>query len=309
MNTVYVPATESFFVSTYGEDKYLEYLRQIRNHYDEKGWLENSVALPIFEPETKNGYLKAESLYPKIKIKAPGLARALGEQATPDKDEYPSLFGDVDVWLAGGEKYYADYVAMQNRRKVGDEIGFYTPGRYSGVKGYSDLVVPTHSIDRQFNDLVFAGLEAYRNHDDYHLIWNTTYWTDDSPWESTQTWKQGRQADGTTLAGNGSGYLYYPATVVDKYMKGQKPQSAKFVPSLRLIALESGLNLYEVAKIADFSPKQVPAFQDLSANSAEGEYQQMLNKLYAHFDIQSQKPELPKYESSWLDRLKAAIGR
>ncbi len=300
LNSIYIPGDDNFHIPTYGETKFLEYLQQIKKHYQAKGWLEDAYIFPISDPETKESYLRVKKLYTLIGKNVPEFSRLLTEQVTPDKKNWEDLSSVVDIWIAQGEKYYEDYEAMQDARKKGDEIGFYTPGRYAGFEGYSKLKSPSHSIDRAFNDLVFVGLEAYRNSDTYHLMWNTTYWLEANPWENPQTWETGRQADGTTRAGNGAGYLYYPGTEISKYMKSQEDRQAEFVPSLRLLALEQGLNLYEVATLADLQKNIVPEFSKISEISANREYKIFLNRLYKNFKINEKMPEFDDdYESRW----------
>ncbi len=299
LNSIFVPGDDVFYIETYGEEKFFEYLKQISDHYKDKGWLDDSYVYPISDPETKDNYKRIKSLFIDIKDQVPNLPILLTEQVTPDKKNWPDLSGLVDIWIPHGEKYYEDYDAMKKARETDDLIGFYTPGRYAGFKGYSDISTPSHSIDRAFNDLVFAGLEAYKNSDSYNLMWNSTWWSEANPWQDSQTWKPGKQTDNTTLAGNGTGYLYYPATEISQFMPRQKNNSQKFIPSLRLLAFEQGLNLYEVAKIVKFKKNIIPDLTEVSASTVNIEYQNFVTRLFSNFKIDNKKAELPDYKSKW----------
>ncbi|MFH1749361.1 MAG: hypothetical protein ABH837_00455 [bacterium] len=307
LNSIFIPGDDSFHIQTYGGEKFFAYLKHISDHYENKDWLEDSYIYPISDPETEDSYKRIKELYTKLKDQISNLSILLTEQVTPDKKDWPSLVDLIDIWIPHGEKYYEDYEAMQKARNLEDAIGFYTPGRYAGFEGYSDIPTPSHSIDRAFNDLVFAGLEAYKNSDTYHLMWNSTWWSEADPWEDPQTWKAGKQTDNTTLAGNGTGYLYYPASDVTTNMPEQKNSSQKFIPSLRLLAFEQGLNLYEVAKIAKLKKNIVPDFVKISTNTVNIEYQIFLTRLYDNFKINNQKADLPDYKSKWRFNLQSIL--
>lgn len=307
LNSIFIPGDDSFHVETYGEDKFFKYLERISDHYESKNWLEDSYIYPISDPETEDSYKRIKELYTKLKDQRLSLPVLLTEQVTPDNKDWSDLVDLIDIWIPHGEKYYQDYDAMEKARKSGDATGFYTPGRYAGFDGYSEISTPSHSIDRAFNDLVFAGLGAYKNSNTYHLMWNGTWWSEANPWEDPQTWKTGKQTDNTTLAGNGTGYLYYPATQVSEFISGQKNSSQKFIPSLRLLAFEQGLNLYEVARIAKLKKNIVPDFAKISPNTANIEYQNFITRLYDNFKINNQTADLPDYKPKFQFNLQSIL--
>ena len=109
-------------IGAYGEDTpqyqamFASYVKQLEDHFREKGWLEMPYVYWFDEPEPKD-YDFVRRGFERLKRYAPGLRTMLTEEPVE------ALAGPVDIWCPLTANY--DHAQAENRRAAGDRFWWY----------------------------------------------------------------------------------------------------------------------------------------------------------------------------------------
>jgi hypothetical protein len=217
-----------------------EYIDIVSEHFEQKGWMENSVVYLTDEPcaytqsfaypSSHPSYGLVKQYYDHIKDSNPKLKWVQTENVES------SLYDHTDLWIPG-YKQYSEYDADE-RRIYGQEAWWYNVGSRIQTPGVKTRAILWDSYSRNLDGI---------------LDWGVNYWTyntvNENPWE------------GTTRGGDG--YLLYPGTDVGL--------EDDFVSSIRWENLGDGMEDYEYLKLLEvkYDKNFVRA---LSENVAKGSY-------------------------------------
>ena len=198
-----------------------QYVKEVADHYRERGWLERSVVYYCDEPYAYSRTCHNPISYPPYSLQR-NISSIIEENA-PDlrhlivKEMEPALYGSGDIWNVPHSSYHMNDAAV--RREYGEECwwGDVTSGIEKPAIG--QRAIYWHS----FNERV-----------DGVKCWNVNYWNyntvNNDPW-------QGSSMDG-------DGYLLYPGGTIGL--------DDDVIISIRLELTRDGLEDYEyLTKYAD----------------------------------------------------------
>ena len=213
-----------------------DYLMQIQNHLEEKGWLRKAFIYWYDEPEAAD-YPFVIERNKLIKRLAPKLARMLTEQPEPE------LIGHVDIWCPVLSAYVPKI--CQERQAAGDRVWWYICcGPRAPFLG--------EFIDHPHTDMRAWPWATWKWRVEGCLIWATTWWTTDTlfgekyqnPWEDPMSYADGSTPGAVSYWGNGDGRFLYPPN-----RKGYEDRETKFVEgpvdSYRWELFRDGIEDYE----------------------------------------------------------------
>jgi hypothetical protein len=217
-----------------------EYIDLASEHFEQKGWMENSVVYLTDEPcaytqsfdypSSHPSYSLVRQYYNHIKESNPKLKWVQTENVEP------SLYEHTDLWIPG-HKQYSEFDADE-RRIYGQEAWWYNVGSRIQTPGVKTRAILWDSYSRNVDGI---------------LDWGVNYWTyftvNDNPW------------DGTSRGGDG--YLLYPGTEVGI--------ENDFVTSIRWENLGDGMEDYEYLKLLE-AKYDKNFVRGLSENIAKGSY-------------------------------------
>jgi len=213
-----------------------EYLMQIQNHLEEKGWLRKAYIYWYDEPDT-NDYPFVIERNKLIKRLAPKLVRMLTEQ--PEQE----LIGNVDLWCPVLSAYVPEI--CQQRQAAGDRVWWYICcGPRAPFLG--------EFIDHPHTDMRAWAWATWKWRVEGCLIWATTWWTTwslfgeryQNPWEDPMSYADGSKPGAVSYWGNGDGRFLYPPN-----RKGYGDRQTKYlegpVDSYRWELFRDGIDDYE----------------------------------------------------------------
>lgn len=240
-----------------------DYITQIQDHLEEKGWLDKAYIYWFDEPDPKDYEFVRETM-DLIKRHAPKLTRMLTEQPEPE------LYGAVDLWCANTPAYR--FEIAEQRRAAGERFWWYL---CTGPRApYCTLF-----IDHPGIELRMWLWQTWKYKVQGILVWHSNYWTSptafpdtwQNPWEDPMSYVTGY---GTPPGykgywGNGDGRFYYPANrdpsdTTTKYLTGP-------VNSLRWEMLREGIEDYEYFHLLQQAVEKRKAAGDRSAAVREAE--------------------------------------
>ena len=150
------------------------------------------------EPSTIEDYLRVIKYGKAINTYAPSIKFLVTEQIKPQKPNFPSLEGAVDIWVPS--RYWARPEDIKRRQTAGDEVW---SGGALGRKGVATLL-----IDFPLLDYLVPAWANWNLDVKGFLYWQTTSWSKKDvrfdPWVNSETY---------SLKGkiwNGCGSLVYP---------------------------------------------------------------------------------------------------
>ena len=221
------------------------YLRMIRDHLEEKGWLDKAYVYWFDEPSEKDYPFVKEGME-LIRKAAPGLKRFLTEDSRPPDD----LMQYLDINCPKISRVRPDEVKEMTQK--GKEYWSYV------------CCCPTAPWLSEFIDHPAINMRmwlwiSYRYGLKGILIWQTVYWNStiaspkgvlQNPWENPMSYTDGYgKPYGIQLSwGNGDGRFFYPPNRDPNDGSG-KILDFDPVPSLRLEILRDGIEDYEYLKM------------------------------------------------------------
>lgn len=157
------------------------------------------VAQPIAyrdEPSTREDYAGIIEYSKALHTYAPSVKFLVTEQVKPDRSDYPSLVGSVDIWVPAW--YRADRGDIKKRQEAGDEVWSYIHGDQVGLPCWLiDFPILNYRIPAWFSwSLDLKGF----------LYWQAVAWAGDrniDPWIDCHTYPKAK-------FDCGEGSLVYP---------------------------------------------------------------------------------------------------
>ncbi|MFD2962314.1 MULTISPECIES: DUF4091 domain-containing protein [Olivibacter] len=195
---------------------YARFFKALIAHLEEKGWLSDYYQHIADEPtgDNKESYIAiasyVKSIAPQIKIM----------EACHSKD----LAETIDLWVPQLDFLNKDFTFYQDRKKVGDEVWFYT------------CLSPRGNYANRFIDLPLIKTRLihwinYKYQIDGYLHWGFNYWNQD-PYEETT----GINSEGGNILPTGDSWIVYPGY-------------QKLYSSIRLEAMRDGINDYTLLQM------------------------------------------------------------
>ena len=228
------------------------YLRMIRDHLEEKGWLDKAYIYWFDEPAEKDYPFVKEGME-LISNAAPGLKRFLTEDSQPPDD----LMQYLDINCPKISRVRPEEVKEMTRK--GKEYWSYV------------CCCPTAPWLSEFIDHPAINMRmwlwiSYQYQLKGILIWQAVYWNSviasprgmlQDPWKNPMSYTDGYgEAFGMQLSwGNGDGRYFYPPHR-DPNKDRQKILDFEPVPSLRLETLRDGIEDYEYLVMLEKAVKE-----------------------------------------------------
>ncbi len=213
-----------------------DYLMQLQNHLEEKGWLQKAYIYWYDEPGEEDYEFVVERMS-LLKRLAPKLTRMLTEQP-----EEP-LLGAVDLWCPVLSNYSPE--PLHERQKQGDRVWWYV---CCGPKApWLGLF-----IDHPHTDMRAWLWATWKWNVEGCLIWTTNWWTCgglfgseyQDPWEDPMSYTSESKPGAVGYWGNGDGRFMYPPN-----RKGYQDRETKYVEGpvdcYRWELLRDGIDDYE----------------------------------------------------------------
>lgn len=260
-------------IAGYGENTpqyqamFSSYVKQLEEHFREKGWLDMVFIYWFDEPAPKD-YEFVRNGFERLKRYAPGLRTMLTEQ--PED----ALAGPVDVWCAITPNY--DHEAAEKRRAHGERFWWYV---CTGPKApYCTLF-----IDHPATELRVWLWQTWQRDVRGVLVWQSNYWTSSAafpdqpqnPYEDPMGYVSGYSTPRGVKRfwGNGDGRFIYPSpAAATPGAAGPGPVLDPPVSSIRWEMLREGIEDYEylyllrelIGKRRDeLSPEEVKRYESL----------------------------------------------
>jgi hypothetical protein len=219
-----------------------DYLRQVQQHLEEKGWLDKAYVYWFDEPDQKD-YEYVMNGFNKLKTHAPKLRRMLTEQVEE------ALIGGPNLWCPLTPHVNPEIVKERNQH--GERFWWYVC--VSPKAPYTTLF-----IDHPGTELRVWLWQTWKFGVDGILVWQSNYWTSDAaypnqpqnPYLDPMGWVSGYSTPKGTKTpwGNGDGrFVYPPEAAADANPDG--PILDGPVDSIRWEMLRDGLEDYEYLAI------------------------------------------------------------
>jgi len=217
--------------------KFQEACEWYMKHFEGQGWGDKPFLYIIDEPGSKEAYDEVRKIGEWIKDAPPPgnkLPFMLTEQVKPQKPDFGSLVGYVNIWCSG-QGFPED---MEERRKAGDRIW-----TYNGGPDGASVVIDTDGLACRS-----WAWTAWRYNIECWFLWDCTYWVDKHNlkkqerkqtdlWNDPLTFDQRRNPKTKWPDwGNGDGTFLYPG-----YEKGADGP----ITSFRMKAFRRGMQDYE----------------------------------------------------------------
>ena len=223
--------------NTKDKTEFQEACKWYMDHFQQQGWQDKPFLYIIDEPGSKEAYDEVRKLgkwideTPYAGNKLPFM---ITEQVKPQRPEFGSLIGYVDIWCSGSG-FPED---MEARRQVGDRIW-----TYNGGPDGASVITDTYGLACRS-----WAWTAWRYNIECWFLWDCTYWVDKHNlkgqemrqadlWNDPLTFDQRRNP---TVKwpdwGNGDGTFFYPG-----YEKGIDGP----ISSFRMKAFRRGMQDYE----------------------------------------------------------------
>jgi hypothetical protein len=201
------------------------YLRQMYEFLKTNGWEKLAYIYVLDEPNDQAAYEQVRQRAKLIHESQPGIKVLCTEQPVPQKSEWGTLVGSVDIWVPLWPLFEEKSVA--ERLVAGEEVWSYT-ALCQGAKGRD---TPFWQIDFPLlNYRIFSWI-SFRYGLNGILYWTTVYWEKAGDvWTNPQTYRDF----------NGEGSLFYPG--LDVGLDGP-------VTSIRLKQIREGIEDFEYLKL------------------------------------------------------------
>lgn len=210
-------------------DRNINYLRQMYEFLKTNGWEKYAYIYVLDEPNDAAAYEQVRQRAKLIHEAQPGIKVLCTEQPNPQKPEWGTLVGSVDIWVPLWPLFEEKYIA--ERLSAGEEVWTYT-ALCQGERGKD---TPFWQIDFPVLNYRVPMWISYRYGLHGLLYWTTVYWekTDDV-WTNPQTYVPGKTPF------NGEGSLFYPGS--DIGIDGP-------VVSIRLKQIREGMEDFEYLEL------------------------------------------------------------
>ncbi len=217
--------------------KFQEACKWYMERFEQQGWLDKPFLYVVDEPGDKEAYDEVRKIGTwKKEAPSPGdkLPFMITEQVTPEKEEYGTLVGYVNIWCTG--KGFPDDIDA--RRKAGDRIW-----TYNGGPDDASVVIDADGLACRS-----WAWTAWRYDIEAWFLWDCTYWVDTHNlkgrekvptdlWNDPLTYDQRKNPRVKWPDwGNGDGTFLYPG-----YEKGVDGP----ISSFRMKAFRRGMQDYE----------------------------------------------------------------
>lgn len=223
--------------NTKDKTEFQEACKWYMDHFRQEGWSDKPFLYIIDEPGSKEAYDEVRKLGKWIN-EAPYSGNLLPfmvtEQVRPERPEFGSLVGYVDIWCSGSG-FPED---MEARRKAGDRIW-----TYNGGPDGASVIIDTYGLACRS-----WAWTAWRYNIECWFLWDCTYWVDKhnlrgQEMRQTDLWNDPLTFDQRRNPrikwpdwGNGDGTFLYPG-----YKKGMDGP----ISSFRMKAFRRGMQDYE----------------------------------------------------------------
>jgi len=215
-----------------------DYLSQIENHLEQRGWLSKAFTYWFDEPAPKDFEFVVDGMK-RLHAAAPGIKRMLTIQPEPP------LLGHVEIWCGLTPKWTPEIVS--ERRQAGERVWWY-------ICCAPHAPYVTEFIDHPGTELRLWPWQSWQYGVQGILIWATTYWTSPTafpppklqdPWTDPMSYVSGygKKPGEIEYWGNGDGRFLYPPRR-DGIPK-DKPCLEGPVNSVRWENLRDGMEDYE----------------------------------------------------------------
>jgi hypothetical protein len=193
------------------------------------GWEKSAYIYVLDEPNDAAAYEQVRQRARLIHEAQPGIQVLCTEQPTPQKPEWGTLVGSVDIWVPLWPLF--EEQAGAERLAAGEELWSYT-ALCQGDKGKD---TPFWEIDFPLLNYRIPAWLSWRYGMTGLLYWTTVYWEKAGDvWTNPRTYGEGRAVF------NGEGALFYPGA--DAGLDGP-------VASMRLKQIREGFEDYEYLKL------------------------------------------------------------
>lgn len=210
-------------------DKNITYLRQMFTFLKTNGWEKYAYIYVLDEPNDANAYEQVRQRAKLIHEAQPGIKVLCTEQPNPQKPEWGTLVGSVDIWVPLWPLFEEKYIA--ERLAAGEEVWTYT-ALCQGGRGKD---TPFWQIDFPVLNYRVPMWISYRYGLHGLLYWTTVYWDkSEDVWTNPQTYVSGK------MPFNGEGSLFYPGS--DVGIDGP-------VTSIRLKQIREGMEDFEYLEL------------------------------------------------------------
>ncbi|NLN91832.1 MAG: DUF4091 domain-containing protein [Candidatus Hydrogenedens sp.] len=217
---------------------FADYCRQLGEHFEEKGWIEDSFIYWFDEPEEKD-YPFVMNGFNKFKKHAPKIGRMITEEI------HEGLYGGPNIWCP--LPFLWNEKDARAREALGEKIWWYVctlpKEPYAGL-----------FIDHPATDFRVWLWQTWERNIVGFLIWHSILWHSvtgypdpehpQNPYEDTMAWSYSYGEETPLPWGNGDArFLYPPEAVADG-----RPSKANFeapVDTIRIEMLRDGIEDYE----------------------------------------------------------------
>lgn len=205
------------------------YLQEMFKFLKSNGWGNLAYIYVLDEPNDAQAYEQLRLRAKLIHQAQPGIKVLCTEQPTPQKPEWGTLVGSVDIWVPLWPLFEENAIA--ERLSAGDEVWSYT-ALCQGERGKD---TPFWQIDFPLLNYRVPMWISWRYGLKGILYWTTVYWEKAGDiWTNPHTYGEGRSVF------NGEGMLFYPGKDVN--LDGP-------VASMRLKQIREGFEDYEYLKL------------------------------------------------------------
>jgi len=205
------------------------HLQSMYAYLKTNAWEKSAYIYVLDEPNDAAAYEQVRLRARLIHDAQPGIKVLCTEQPTPQKTEWGTLVGSVDIWVPLWPLF--DAQAGAERLAAGEELWSYT-ALCQGDKGKD---TPFWEIDFPLLHYRIPAWLSWRYGMTGLLYWTTVYWEKAGDmWTNPRTYGEGRAAF------NGEGALFYPGA--DVGLDGP-------VTSMRLKQIREGFEDYEYLKL------------------------------------------------------------
>jgi len=214
-----------------------DYLSQLQDHLEKRGWLDKAYIYWFDEPEPAD-YDYIKETMQLIHKAAPKLTRMLTEQPEPE------LYGYVDLWCPKTDNYDHELAGLCRSR--GEKIWWYICT--SPKEPFCTLFIDHYAVE-----LRTWIWQSWKYGLDGILVWSTNHWTSptafpppqlQNPYRDPMSYMNGYglKPGDKAFWGNGDGRFIYPPAVV---FESEQKNTGGPVNSIRLEILREGLEDYE----------------------------------------------------------------
>lgn len=207
-------------------DLNVKHLRSMWAYLKEHGWEKLAYVYVVDEPNDAKMYEEVRKRAKTVHEAQPGLKVLCTEQPTPEKAEWGSLVGSVDIWVPLWPLFEEKSAA--ERQKAEEEVWSYT----ALCQGKTGEDTPFWQLDFPLMNYRIPPWTSRRYGLRGLLYWTVCYWIAGDPWTNPITFEKKY---------NDEGVLFYPGT--DAGIEGP-------IASMRLKALRDGLEDYEYLMLA-----------------------------------------------------------